>query len=74
MSQLTNDQYAELINRIFAKLKEMDINNVQVAQHLGVSPGAVSKWKKLVNKMDGSILFKLAEFAGITLSFSVNEK
>lgn len=62
--------YNEAVKAIFQALKAQKVTLAQIGAKYDKTASAVSKWKNLKNPIDGHILFELAEWAGISLSFS----
>lgn len=56
-----------IIKNIKAVCEAKKIKNVDIAEHMGVSPGSVSNWFKGSNFLDVDNLYILCQFLGVSL-------
>lgn len=71
---MTNFELEMMGNRIDDLIKSSRLNNVKIADKLGVSKVAVGKWRKGQSEPTGSNMSGLAEVLGTTVNFLITGK
>lgn len=72
----TDDFYRELGKRLVMarEVHRPKITQRELAEHLGVTDTAVTRWESGVNRMEPALIRRAADFLGVSISFLYGEE